>query len=232
MKTMLTKVFILACALSVLLSTDVLAQQADRGQNARVNYTLEIMSLGVNQFWMANARMPYSMDEVVQAGMLPRNLKNPITGNDLNLYAQSPALGEFVYSHSSDQYATFLFTRAGSAIEEYELDATTYGGPATTTGPDFVLVMYLTWGFFALENYYLETKQVPTSLSDVQGSGYWPFTDEKNPITGEALDFYTVKPGNICFRFNGTQVHVYAIQSDGSHYTSLLDPAQQTYLQY
>jgi hypothetical protein len=189
------------------------------------------MSLSVNQFWMANARMPYSIDEVVQAGMLPRNLKNPITGDDLDLYAQSPAPGEFVYTRHSDQNAGFLFTYKNGASHEYPMDASTYGS-ATTSDPDSVLGLYQMWGFFALENYYMETKQVPTSLSDVQGSGYWPFTDEKNPITGEALDFYTVKPGNICFRFMGNQVYVYAIQSDGSNPALLLDPAQQTYLQY
>ena len=230
METRLARALVLMLTVTALFSGRALAQQSERSQHARINYVVTIITSGVDHFWQANGRMPYSMDELYQAGMLPKNLRNPITGNDLDLYAQSPAVGEFVYTWSDEQHATFLFTDADNSTSEVPIDVS-HDSVTTIPQPDFVLSLYQTWGVLALQTYYMVTKQIPTSLSDLQDAGYWPFTDEKNPITGENLDFYTDKPGNIAFRFRADRVYVYACTSDGGNTIALLDPAQQTWLQ-
>jgi hypothetical protein len=230
MKTRWSYAILLSLSLSVLFSADAFAQDNYRSQYARSSYTIAIMTLSVNSFWQETGRMPYSIDEVYQAGLLPKNLKNPVTGNVLNLYAQSPAVGEFVYTRSSDEHASFVFTREDNSISELPMDASHL--VLTTPEPDNRVSIFQVWGLIALESYYKDTRQIPVSLTELQGAGYWPFTDERNPITGESLDYYTVKPGNICFRFMGNKVYVYAIASDSSHSTLVLDPAQSPWLQY
>jgi hypothetical protein len=197
------------------------------GITPHVNYCIRLLTLGINTFWKETGRLPDSISELSQNGLLPANLTNPITNQSFLVDPKTPGNGDFTYIKQNEQSAVLSFVKSDNTTLECPVDSSVFAG--SMAPPDSRVNMYMQWGQIACQCYYKDFKIIPSGINELVKGGYWPFSSETNPVTGEQMDFVTPTRGNIFFSFEPTKVKVGSLNSTNGYTASGIDSAQDPF---
>jgi hypothetical protein len=186
-----------------------------------VNYSLMLLTTGTNFFWKETGRLPESLTELSQHGLIPANLANPVTGKPFQAAPQIQGIGDFTYSKQNEQRAVFSYVMADNTTIDGPVDASKFTG--LQTAPDSRVALYLQWAHIGLRCYYKDFEVLPTGINDLVKAGYWPFSVETNPVTGEKMDFVTQSRGSIFLKFEQSRVTIGSLNSNNGRSQFYLD---------
>jgi len=193
----------------------------------RGNYNLALVTEGVRQFYWVNGWIPDSLQDVVDAGFIPSNMVNPVTGERLNTNSRGENLCD-VYYEPAEHFTGIIVTclAPNGLYMDWDVEFVPYGS-TTYTGPDLVISHYYYRIDCALECYWRLYKHCPQSQQDLIDTGFWPFDGtELNPVSHGLLYFYGREAGDLRLEFLGDEVRChYYMTNDRFGCTGFSDEA-------
>mgnify|MGYP000048466898 CR=1 FL=1 len=200
-------VVVVLWALLILYTGQSLAEE-NPVAHSHFGYNLTTVSLGVDIFFKENGRLPFSADELTDSGLLPAGLTNPLTGQALNFAMFPVEPGGIGIVCSRGESMELVVCDVNGREKILPIDTSKYVS-TDISSQGLRMVLYMHWAENALVNYQSAFGSVPSNLTELMNSVFWPFEGQKNPFTGEPLTFAGETDGSIIFRFNPDHVSVH-----------------------
>jgi hypothetical protein len=206
--------FFLALPLVLLISTPVFAGPYSKAQLETLNFNLRVVMTGVDFYYSDTGTMPGSVGDLLQAGWIPANLRNPITDGSFDYYATDVSGGEIILIRNDNNHSVIRCLSPMDTVSGFQINGADIDG-RMPFGPDLQMDAYQTWLQYSLFWYWNMYHEIPTSIEDMQNAGIWPFNgSEINPYTNGNLVIGGENPGDIFFATNGTEIKFTIYYSD------------------
>lgn len=182
----------------------------------RYNYNVKLITGALDHYWKGNGRMAGSVGELLETGLIPANLVNPVTGEPLSTEGPADEPGEVSIRAADGQMVELVMCWVDGREIIRTIDSAMYT-PEAISEENVLIGAHLHWATTALRSYYEEYGVAPGSIDDLAAAGYWPFTDEINPVSGGLLRFDSNDPGDLNFVFEEGVARVSACTAEGSY---------------
>lgn len=201
-----------ALVLIIFLATTISAgARLTESEKLRLNYNLTMIMNGISFYYTYKNILPRSLELLIDDGWVPGNLVDPYTGNII----QTDACDEYNYGYAissmEDSDGIQLKCVRSRGCSEFDLPESKYEG-VEGAFEDRIHAMgylYLIWANQAIQTYEELTGELPGSIEELQGSGYWPFEGVGNLYErNEPIKFDSQTKGNMYWIFKRNYVHV------------------------
>ncbi len=147
----------------------------------RMNYNLGMISGAVNLYYCENGKMPDSVAELLQSGLIPSNLLNLLSGQPFSYYADDCMEGDLVITNAVSDYCGITHLGIGDQPHTFEIYSADLP-PCGHFGGDLVLWGYMMRVHNAFLSYWADMDDEPLSIDDLREAGYWPFDGLGNTL--------------------------------------------------
>ncbi|MCK4721289.1 hypothetical protein KAU08_11540 [bacterium] len=194
-----------------------------------ISFNLQLITAAASLYFYETGTAPGSVNDLYQAGWVPGNLINPMTGNPLDYNAVECGPGDIVITPVNSTYSTITIFGPDGELSTFDLNEEfCWVRPSyNLRGADLIIANYSNRIQTALIKYWVDYDDIPYSIEDMQLAGFWPFDGtEVNPLTNEPLDFFSSDDGNLDFRFDPDEVVCTIHYENGRIAWALIDRVQ------